>query len=35
MFKGHRGVTHGDPLSPNIFYMVVGAVIRHWGMLVA
>ena len=29
-FKGYRGVTHGDPLSPTIFNVVVGAVVRHW-----
>ena len=29
-FKGTRGVTHGDPLSPTIFNAVVDAVVRHW-----
>ena len=29
-FKGARGVTQGDPLSPTIFNVVVGAVVRHW-----
>ena len=29
-FKGARGVTQGDPLSPKIFNMVVDAVVRHW-----
>ena len=29
-FKGGRGVTQGDPLSPTIFNMVVDAVVRHW-----
>ena len=29
-FKGERGVTHGDPLSPTIFNVVVDAVVRHW-----
>ena len=29
-FKGARGVTHGDPLSPTIFFVVVDAVVRHW-----
>ena len=29
-FKGERGVTQGDPLSPNIFNVVVDAVVRHW-----
>ena len=29
-FKGTRGVTQGDPLSPTIFNVVVDAVVRHW-----
>ena len=29
-FKGARGVTQGDPLSPTIFNMLVDAVVRHW-----
>ena len=29
-FKGDRGVTQGDPLSPIIFNVVVDAVVRHW-----
>ena len=29
-FLGERGVTQGDPLSPTIFNVVVGAVVRHW-----
>ena len=28
-FKGARGVTQGDPLSPNIFNVVVDEVIHH------
>ena len=28
-FKGARGVTQGDPLSPTIFYVVVDVVVRH------
>ena len=30
IFKGARGVTQGDPLSPTIFNMVVDAVVKHW-----
>ena len=33
-FKGYRGVTHGDPLSPTIFNVVVYAVICHWTTVV-
>ena len=33
-FKGERGVTRGDPLSPTIFNVVVKAVVRHWGTVV-
>ena len=29
-FKGGRGVTQGDPLSPTIFNVVVDAFVRHW-----
>ena len=29
-FKGARGVTQGDLLSPTIFNVVVYAVVRHW-----
>ena len=29
-FKGARGVTQGDLLSPTIFNMLVDAVVRHW-----
>ena len=29
-FKGERGFTQGDPLSPTIFNVVVDAVVRHW-----
>ena len=29
-FKGFRGVTQGGPVSPTIFNVVVGAVVRHW-----
>ena len=32
-FKGARGVTQGDALSPTIFNVVVDAVVRHWVML--
>ena len=29
-----QGVTQGDPISPTIFNMVIGAVLRHWIMVV-
>ena len=29
-FKGYRGVTQVDPLSPTIFNVVVDAIICHW-----
>ena len=29
-FKGERGVTQGDPLSPTMFNVVVDGVVRHW-----
>ena len=29
-FKGARGVTQGNPMSPTIFNVVVDAVVRHW-----
>ena len=29
-FRGERGVTQGDSLSPTIFNVVVDAVFRHW-----
>ena len=29
-FKGFRGVTQGDSLSPTIFNVVVDVVVRHW-----
>ena len=34
-FRGKRGATQGDPLSPNIFNVVVDAVVFHWESLVA
>ena len=34
-FKGYRGVTQCDPLSPTLFNVVVDAVIRHWVTVVA
>ena len=33
-FKGARGVTQGDPLSPTIFNVVVDVVVRHWVTMV-
>ena len=32
-FKGARGVTQGNPLSPTIFNVVVDAVVCHWVIL--
>ena len=32
-FKGERGVTQGDLLSPTIFNVVVDAVVCHWLLL--
>ena len=29
-FRGERGVTQGNPLSPTIFNVVVDAVVWHW-----
>ena len=29
-FKGVRGVTQGNPLSPTIFNVVLDAVVCHW-----
>ena len=29
-FMVGRGVTQGNPLSPTIFNVVVGVVVRHW-----
>ena len=29
-FKGDRGVTQGDPLSPTNFNVMVDVVVRHW-----
>ena len=29
-FKGARGVTQGEPLSPTIFNVVVDVVVRYW-----
>ena len=29
-FKGARGFTQGDPLSPTFSNVVVDAVVRHW-----
>ena len=34
-FKGYCGVTQGDPLSPTLSNVVVGAIIRHWVTVVA
>ena len=32
-FRGERGMTQGDPLSPTIFNVVVDTVVRHWESL--
>ena len=29
-YKGERVFTHGEPLTPTIFNVVVDAVVRHW-----
>ena len=34
-FHRKRGVTQGNPMYPTIFNVVVDAVVRHWGSLVA
>ena len=34
-FKGHRGVTQGEPLSPTPFNVFVDTVILHWVIVVA
>ena len=34
-FKVHRGVAHWDTPPPNIFKMVVDAVIFHWFTLIS
>ena len=33
-FRGERGITKGDILSPTIFNVAVNVVVRHWGALV-
>ena len=30
VFKGARGMTQVDPLSPTIFNVVLDAVVQHW-----
>ena len=32
-FRGERGVTQGDPLSPTILNVVVDVVVCHWEYL--
>ena len=34
-FKGYHSVTQGKPLYPTIFNVVMDAIIRHWGAMVA
>ena len=34
LFKGYRGVTQVNPLSPTIFDVAVDAVIHHWMVVV-
>ena len=34
-FKGSRGVTQGNIISPTIFNILVDVVIRHWEMVMA
>ena len=34
-FRRERGMMQGDPISPTIFNMVVGAVVHQWEYLVA
>ena len=32
-FRGERGATQGDSLSPTIFNVVVDSMVRHWESL--
>ena len=34
-FPGSRGIIQGGPLSPRIFNIVVGAIVRNWFGMVA